>query len=87
MFRQGGITVLELLIGLSITSGVSLYTMKMTEEVEEAVGVYQEHVQDVQALRKKLKALPYQGDGDKEELLDQINFDSINESILESDLF
>jgi len=82
MFRQGGITVLELLIGLSITSGVSLYTMKMTEEVEEAVGVYQEHVQDVQALRNKLKALPNKGNASKEVLLD-----SINESVLESDFF
>ncbi len=57
MFKQAGITVLELLIGLSIMSGVSLYGMEMTEEVEDAVAVYQNRALDVQALRAKLHSI------------------------------
>ena len=53
--KQKGITVLELLIGLGIMSGVSLYTMKMTEEVEGAVSLYQEKAQNIQKIKDKLK--------------------------------
>lgn len=52
-----GITVLELLIGLGIMSGVSLYTMKMTEEVETAVKSYQDNVQNIQKIKQKLKSI------------------------------
>jgi hypothetical protein len=55
MLKQKGITVLELLIGLGIMSGVSLYTMKMTEEVETAVKSYQDNVQNIQKIKQKLK--------------------------------
>ncbi len=55
MLKQKGITVLELLIGLGIMSGVSLYTMKMTEEVEDAVSLYQEKAQNIQKIKEKLK--------------------------------
>ncbi|MFV1922582.1 MAG: hypothetical protein ACMZ63_08265 [Methylotenera sp.] len=55
MLKQKGITVLELLIGLGIMSGVSLYTMKMTEEVETAVKAYQDSAQHIQAIKEKLK--------------------------------
>lgn len=55
MLKQKGITVLELLIGLGIMSGVSLYTMKMTEEVEDAVSLYQEKAQNIQKIKERLK--------------------------------
>lgn len=57
MLQQKGITVLELLIGLGIMSGVSLYTMKMTEEVETAVKSYQDNVQNIQKIKQKLKSI------------------------------
>jgi type II secretory pathway component PulJ len=60
MLKQNGITVLELLIGLSVMSGVSLYTVHMAEEVEEAISVYENRTVDVQKLRNKLKSAPNQ---------------------------
>jgi len=78
MFRQTGMTVLELLIGLSIMSGVSLYTMEMTEEVEEAVAVYQNRVLDVQTLKAKLNALPKYEATDVDALLAEVEGEQVN---------
>lgn len=79
MLRQKGITVFELLIGLSIMSGVSLYTMKMTEEVEEAVEIYQNRVQDVQTLRAKLKPDQYRKSNS------ETLFDGVEKSVVGDD--
>lgn len=57
MLKQKGITVLELLIGLSVMSGVSVYTVQMAEEVEDAVSLYENRIVDVKTLRDKLKTV------------------------------
>jgi type II secretory pathway component PulJ len=67
VLKQKGITVLELLIGLGIMSGVSLYTMKMTEEVETAVNLYQDKAQNIQVIKEKLKRVQ----------LDEVNSDEL----------
>ncbi len=79
MFRQTGITVLELLIGLSIMSGVSLYTMEMTAEVEEAVAVYQNRVLDVQALKARLHAIPKYEATDVDALLAEVDGEQVGD--------
>jgi len=82
MFRQNGITVLELLIGLSIMSGVSLYTVHMTEEVEEAVSIYQDRVLDVQTLKARLHAIPKYEAADVDALLADLDDASSTEEFL-----
>lgn len=69
MFKQTGITVLEMLIGLSIMSGVSLYTMKMTEKVEDAVVIYQDSVKDMKTIKEKLKLVKQAGEAEELEAL------------------
>ncbi len=58
MFKQKGITVLELLVGLSIMSGASLYSAEITKEVEETIATFQGRVLDVQVLKARLPMMP-----------------------------
>lgn len=55
MFKQAGITTLELLLSLTIVSSVSAFTIAMSEEVEEALVQQQEERLDIKILREKLK--------------------------------
>lgn len=58
MRKYRGITSLELLLGLSIASSVTLYTLSMSEEVEQAVSEYQSQTQtvDIKAIRSRMLA-------------------------------
>lgn len=81
MLKHKGITVLELLIGLSIMSGVSLYTMKMTEEVENAVSLYQDKANNIQEIREKLKHVQL------DEINNQALIDDVEGIISDGDLY
>lgn len=81
MLKHKGITVLELLIGLSIMSGVSLYTMKMTEEVESAVSLYQDKANNIQEIREKLKHVQL------DEINNQALIDDVEGIISDGDLY
>jgi predicted nucleic acid-binding OB-fold protein len=81
MLKHKGITVLELLIGLSIMSGVSLYTMKMTEEVENAVSLYQDKANNIQEIREKLKHVQL------DEINNQTLIDDVEGIISDGDLY
>lgn len=85
MFKQKGITVLELLIGLGIMSGVSLYTMKMTEEVETAVKSYQDNVQNIQKIKQKIKNIQLDNVNTEDLLISgvEIEIDALTGEIVE----
>lgn len=55
MFKQLGISSLELLLSLTVISSISAYTLAMTEEVEVAAKEYQQQV-DVNQLRKRIQS-------------------------------
>lgn len=54
MFKQLGITSVELLLSLTIISSVSAYTLTMSEEVEKSIQTYQ-HETNVKDMLKKIK--------------------------------
>ena len=54
MFKQLGITSVELLLSLTIISSVSAYTLTMSEEVEKSIQTYQ-HESNVKDMLKKIK--------------------------------
>lgn len=60
MFKQIGITSIELLLSLTIASSVTAFTISMSEEVEEAVVDYQQQTIDVKALRERIQTAPQQ---------------------------
>jgi hypothetical protein len=60
MFKQIGITSIELLLSLTIASSVTAFTLSMSEEVEEAVVDYQQQTIDVKALRERIQTAPQQ---------------------------
>jgi Co/Zn/Cd efflux system component len=60
MFKQTGITSIELLLSLTIASSVTAFTLSMSEEVEEAVVDYQQQTIDVKALRERIQTAPQQ---------------------------
>jgi hypothetical protein len=55
MFKQLGISSVELLISLSIASSVTAYTLTMAEEVEHAAKDYQQEV-NVKEMLKKIRS-------------------------------
>ncbi|HAF01546.1 MAG TPA: hypothetical protein DCO68_01335 [Methylophilaceae bacterium] len=57
MFKQMGVTSLELLLSLTILSSVTAFTLSMSEEVEVAIADYQQQTVDVQALREKIQSV------------------------------
>ncbi|MDX1914468.1 MAG: hypothetical protein SFU55_02690 [Methylophilus sp.] len=57
MFKQMGITSLELLLSLTIASSVTAFTLSMSEEVEVAIADYQQQTVDVKALREKIQSV------------------------------
>jgi hypothetical protein len=54
MFKQIGITSLELLCTLTIVSSVTAYTLNMSEEVESAIKSYQQ-VTDIKKIKAKIQ--------------------------------
>lgn len=54
MFKQSGISSVELLLCLTIISSVSAYTLTMSEEVEATIQTYQ-HETNVKEMLKKIK--------------------------------
>lgn len=54
MFKQLGITSVELLLSLTIISSISAYTLTMSEEVEKSIQTYQ-HESNVKDMLKKIK--------------------------------
>ncbi len=56
MFKQLGISSLELLLSLTIISSMSAYTLTMSEEVEKGIQVYQ-HETNVKEMLKKIKGI------------------------------
>jgi Tfp pilus assembly major pilin PilA len=60
MFKQIGITSIELLLSLTIASSLTAFTLSMSEEVEEAVVDYQQQTIDVKALRERIQTAPQQ---------------------------
>ncbi|HOY70581.1 MAG TPA: hypothetical protein PL131_04450 [Methylotenera sp.] len=56
MFKQLGISSVELLLSLTIISSMSAYTLTMSEEVEKSIQVYQ-HETNVKEMLKKIKGL------------------------------
>lgn len=54
MLKQAGITTVELLLGLMITSSATYATLEMAEQAEESVKEYQQ-VTDVRQALKKIK--------------------------------
>jgi hypothetical protein len=53
MFKQIGISTLELLLSLTVISSISAYTLSMSEEVEASINEYQQQV-DVKNLKDKI---------------------------------
>lgn len=56
MFKQSGLTSLELLLSLAIASSVTAFTVSMAEKAEVAVAEYQAQTLDVKALRAKIQS-------------------------------
>ncbi len=54
MLKQAGITTVELLMGLLITSSATYATLEMAEQAEESVREYQQ-LTDVKQTLKKIK--------------------------------
>lgn len=52
MFKQLGISSVELLLSLTIISSISAYTLSMTEEVEKSIQVYQQETNVKEMLKK-----------------------------------
>lgn len=52
MFKQLGLSSVELLISLSIMSSVAAYTIEMATEVEKSVDTYQKQINVKDALKK-----------------------------------
>lgn len=69
MFKQLGISSVELLLSLTIISSISAYTLSMTEEVEKSIQVYQQET-NVKELLKKIqsKTVKKQGTADQAEV-------------------
>lgn len=55
MFKQVGISSLELLLSLTVVSSVTAYTLNMSEEVEAEIKNYQQTV-DVKKLKAKIQS-------------------------------
>lgn len=55
MFKQIGISSLELLLSLTIVSSITAYTLTLSEEVEAEIKNYQETV-DVKKLKAKIQS-------------------------------
>ena len=54
MFKQYGISSVELLVSISIMSSLAAYTLTMAEEVEASAKQYQEQT-NVKAMMKKIR--------------------------------
>lgn len=54
MFKQAGMTTVELLTGLLITSSATYATLEMADQAEESVREYQQ-LTDVKHAMKKIK--------------------------------
>ena len=52
MFKQRGISSVELLVCLSIASSMTAYTLTMAEEVEQAAKTYQQETNVKEMMRK-----------------------------------
>lgn len=55
MFKQFGISSVELLVSLSIVSSVTAYTLSLAEEVEISAKQYQEQT-NVKEMLKKIRS-------------------------------
>jgi hypothetical protein len=55
MFKQIGISSIELLLSLTIVSSISAYTLTLSEEVESEVKNYQQTV-DVKKFKAKIQS-------------------------------
>lgn len=55
MFKQVGISSLELLLSLTVVSSVTAYTLNMSEEVEAEIKNYQQTI-DVKKLKAKIQS-------------------------------
>lgn len=55
MFKQIGISSLELLLSLTVVSSVTAYTLNMSEEVEAKIKNYQQTV-DVKKMKAKIQS-------------------------------
>lgn len=58
MFKQRGITSLELLCSLTIISSVTAYTVNMADEVEVAIANYQETT-DLKQIKARIQTAKY----------------------------
>ncbi|MDO9204196.1 type II secretion system protein [Methylotenera sp.] len=61
MFKQRGITSLELLCSLTIISSVTAYTVNMADEVEIAIANYQQTT-DLQQIKARIQTAKYADD-------------------------
>jgi hypothetical protein len=55
MFKQIGISSIELLLSLTIVSSITAYTLTLSEEVEAEIKNYQQTV-DVKKLKAKIQS-------------------------------
>lgn len=55
MFKQYGISSVELLVSISIMSSLAAYTLSMAEEVEASAKQYQEQT-NVKEMMKKIRS-------------------------------
>jgi Tfp pilus assembly major pilin PilA len=58
MFKQRGITSLELLCSLTIISSVTAYTVNMADEVEVAIANYQKTT-DLKQIKARIQTAKY----------------------------
>ena len=55
MFKQLGISSVELLLSLAVISSVSAYTLTLSDEVEKSINTYQ-HETNVRDMLKKVRS-------------------------------
>ncbi|MDP1765954.1 MAG: type II secretion system protein [Methylotenera sp.] len=61
MFKQRGITSLELLCSLTIISSATAYTLNMSDEVEIAIANYQQTI-DLKQIKARIQTAKYVAD-------------------------